>query len=182
MKPWIEQGYAVVAVLPSCALMLKQQWPLIVPDDEDVAALAAATMDIDEYVIDIARTEGLAEGLTPIDGAVTVHIPCHSRAQNIGRKSAELLKLIPGATLQVIERCSGHGGSWGVKSGNFETALKVGRPVARQAVTAGNRYLVSACPLAAEHILQGMQRVAPEAPAPDRTHHPIEILAKAYGW
>ena len=75
----------------------------------------------------------MAPGLKPLDGGVALHIACHARAQNMGQKAAEMLRLIPGADLQVIERCSGHGGSWGVLKGNFETALKVGKPVARSA-------------------------------------------------
>src|SRR3546814_9374671 len=89
----------------------------------------------------MALGEGLADGLQPLDGGVTLHIACHARAQNIGQKSTELLKLIPGADLKVIERCSGHGGSWGVMKENFEVALKVGKPVARQARQAAKTYL-----------------------------------------
>ncbi len=181
LKPWIADGYDVIALVPSCALMLKFQWPLLAPDDPEVQALAQAARDIDEYMVEIARREGLADGLSAIDGGITVHIPCHSRAQNVGQKTAELLKLIPGAAIEVIERCSGHGGSWGVKKDNFETALKVGRPVAKQARKSANPYLVSGCPLAAEHILQGMHRIDDDAPLPARTHHPIELLAMAYG-
>jgi len=115
---------------------------------------------------------------------VTVHIACHARAQNMGQKAAELLRLIPDADLEVIERCSGHGGSWGVMKDNFDTALKVGKPVARKAVEAakaGKGYVVSECPLAAEHILQGMERIDKDAPRPAKSDHPIEIFAKAYG-
>jgi glycerol-3-phosphate dehydrogenase subunit C len=187
MKPWIDKGYDIVALVPSCALMLKFEWPLILPDDEDVKNLSEATSDITEYVVDIARNEGLADGLTPVEGGVTVHIACHARAQNIGMKGADMLRLLPDTDIGVIERCSGHGGSWGMMKDNFETALKIGKPVARQALEAGKGALVSECPLAALHILQGMDRLAAEssdgsAPdVPDVAPHPIEIIAKAYG-
>jgi len=184
MKPWIEKGYDIVALVPSCALMLKFEWPLILPDDEDIKRLSEATRDITEYVVDIARNEGLADGLQPVDGGVTVHIACHARAQNIGMKGADMLRLLPDTDISVIERCSGHGGSWGMMKDNFETALKVGKPVARQAAEAGKGALVSECPLAALHILQGMDRLAAEkgeGSVPDTAPHPIEIIAKAYG-
>ena len=184
MKPWIEKGYDIVALVPSCALMLKFEWPLILPDDEDIKRLSEATRDITEYVVDIARKEGLAEGLKPVDGGVTVHIACHARAQNIGMKGADMLRLLPDTDIAVIERCSGHGGSWGMMKDNFETALKVGKPVARQAAEAGKGAIVSECPLAALHILQGMDRLAAEkgeGTVPDTAPHPIEILARAYG-
>ena len=128
--------------------MLKKEWPLLAPDDEAVARLAARTRDICEYVVDIAGKEGLANGLRPLEGGVAVHLACHARAQNIGPKAVEMLRLIPDSDIEVIERCSGHGGSWGVKTRYFETALKVGRPAARKALAAGKAWLVSECPLA----------------------------------
>ena len=92
-----------------------------------------------------------------------------------------MLRLIPDIEMKVHERCSGHGGSWGVMKDNFDVALKVGKPVARQAVKTAPKYVVSGCPLAADHILQGMERIDTSAEIPSSSDHPIEILAKAYG-
>jgi glycerol-3-phosphate dehydrogenase subunit C len=181
LKPWIEKGYDVIALVPSCALMLKFEWPLILPDDADVKLLSRATFDVSEYIVGIARKEGLAPGLSAIDGTLTVHMACHARAQNMGQKAAEMLRLVPNASVKVIERCSGHGGSWGFKKEYFETALKVGRPVARQAAQNGAGYVMSECPLAGVHIAQGMERVAGDAPKPQLVTHPVQILAQAYG-
>ncbi len=175
-----DAGYDIVALMPSCALMLKSEWPLLLPGNEDAARLARTVFDLSEYVVDIARREGLAAGLKPLDGPVAVHIACHARAQNIGRKAAELLALIPGAEVEAIESCSGHGGFRGCLKDNFETALRLGRPVARQALEAGGP-VVSECPLAALHITQGMGRLDPDAP-PRRVGHPIRLLARAYGF
>ena len=179
LGPWIDEGYDIVALVPSCALMLKFEWPLIDPDNAEVGRLAAATRDISEYVVDIARNEGLAEGLAPLEGGVALHIACHARAQNMGQKAREMLGLIPGADLEVIERCSGHGGSWGVMKDNFEVALKLGRPVARDAARAAKRFVASECPLAGAHIVQGIERL--DGVAPEPAVHPIELLARAYG-
>jgi glycerol-3-phosphate dehydrogenase subunit C len=97
----------------------------------------------------------------------------------MGQKAAELLRLIPDQKLDVVERCSGHGGSWGVLKGNFETAIKVGRPVARAALASEAKYIVSECPLAGAHIAQGVEMLGgPRKPAP----HPIELFARAYGY
>jgi len=181
LVPWIDEGYDVVAPVPSCALMLKFEWPLILPKDAEVKRLSEATFDITEYIVDIAKHEGLAPGLQPLDGGVAVHIACHARAQNMGQKATEMMRLIPNADLTVIERCSGHGGSWGILKGNFETALKVGRPVARQASDSGKTYLASECPLAGMHIAQGMERLGQGANQAGPTLHPIELLARAYG-
>jgi glycerol-3-phosphate dehydrogenase subunit C len=179
LRERIAAGWDVIALVPSCALMLKFEWPLILPDEPDVAALAKATFDLSEYVVDIARREGLAPGMQPVEGGISVHIACHARAQNMGQKGADLLRLIPGADVQVIERCSGHGGAWGFKRGHFATALKVGRPVARQVGEGGKRFLASECPLAGVHIQQGVEKLG--GAAPERLTHPIELMARAYG-
>jgi glycerol-3-phosphate dehydrogenase subunit C len=181
LAPWIDRGYDIVALVPSCALMLKFEWPLIVPDDEAVKKLARATFDVSEYIVDIARKEGLAPGLQPLSGGVTLHIACHARAQNMGQKAAEMLRLLPETQVNVIERCSGHGGSWGVLKDNFETAIKVGRPVARQALHDPKPFLAAECPLAGMHILQGMELLAKDETLPERALHPIELVARAYG-
>jgi glycerol-3-phosphate dehydrogenase subunit C len=182
MADWIDRGYAVIALVPSCALMLKFEWPLIVPDNAQVKSLSEATFDIDEFIVDISRKEGIADGIEAIDGGATLHIACHSRAQNFGQKSADMLRLIPDFDLNVIERCAGHGGSWGIMKDNFETAIKVGKPVARQASKAAKSYVVSGCPLARSHILQGMERIDGTAPEVDSASHPVQILARAYGY
>ncbi|MBB54942.1 MAG: glycerol-3-phosphate dehydrogenase [Magnetovibrio sp.] len=181
LVPWIEKGYDVIALVPSCALMLKFEWPLILPDDDNVKALSGATSDITEYIVDIAKNEGLAEGLRALDGGVTVHIACHSRAQNMGQKGAEMLRLIPDTEVTVIERCSGHGGSWGIMKETFEVGLKVGKPVARQAAKVANPHLVSECPLARDHILQGIERLGDSVDGISSAQHPVQLLARAYG-
>jgi glycerol-3-phosphate dehydrogenase subunit C len=180
LLPWVEKGYDIVALVPSCALMLKFEWPLILPGDEAVKTLAKATFDSAEYVVDIARKHGLADGLQPLEGGVTVHLACHARAQNMGPKAAEMLRLIPEPDVAVIERCSGHGGSWGMMKDNFEVAMKVGKPVAQNAVKQAKAYVSSECPLAADHIVQGMERLDKDK-TPARSWHPMELMALAYG-
>jgi glycerol-3-phosphate dehydrogenase subunit C len=181
LSPWIDKGYDIIALVPSCAFMLKSEWPLILPDEVAVKKLASATFDVSEYLVDIARKEGLAPGMTPLDGEVTVHLACHARAQNMGQKAAEMLRLLPDTKVSVIERCSGHGGAWGVLNENFETAIKSGKPVARQALKNATRFVSSECPLAGMHIAQGMEIEAGTAVLPQRQLHPIELVARAYG-
>ncbi|MBL6952194.1 MAG: glycerol-3-phosphate dehydrogenase [Alphaproteobacteria bacterium] len=180
MAAWIDQGNAVIALVPSCALMLKFEWPLLLPDDEDVRRLSENTYDITEYMVSLARDAGLAPGLAPLPGGVTLHLACHARAQNMGAKGAEMLRLIPDTEVAVVERCSGHGGAWGIMQENFEVALKVGKPAARQALKADSAWVVSECPLAATHLRQGMERLT-EDEVPRTVPHPIILLAQAYG-
>src|SRR5690606_18605920 len=131
LLPLVDEGYDILALTPSCALMLKFEWPLILPNEPKIKRLAEATFDISEYIVDIAKKEGLAEGLKPLPGHVAMHLACHARAQNMGPKAAQMLQLIPSANITVIERCSGHGGKWGMMKENFDTAIKVGKPAAR---------------------------------------------------
>ncbi len=180
-KEWIDKGFDVVALVPSCALMMKFEWPLILPDDENVKALAKASFDITEYVVDISRKEGLAAGMKPLAGGVSLHLACHARAQNMGPMGAEMLRLIPDTEIAVVERCSGHGGSWGIFKENFPIALKVGKPVARSVKKNEKAHLASECPLAGAHIVQGVETLEEDGGESPPSRHPIELMAMAYG-
>jgi len=180
----IDEGYDIVTPTASCGLMLKFEWALIVPGNGDVKRVADAVFDIDEYVVDIARKEGLPEGMTPLPEGVTVHLACHARAQNMGPKAVEMLRLIPETPVDVIERCSGHGGTFGVVQPTHAVAVKVGRPVFRTAAQQNRGHIVSDCPLAAQHIVGNVQEAAQKdgKTAPVKTpEQPIQILARAYG-
>ncbi len=174
---WVNKGYRVVTLTASCGLMLKFEWPLLLPQDENIKKLSESISDIDEYIVDISNKEGLAEGIGEIDGGVTVHHACHARAQNMGNKARDMLKLIPNIKIDVVERCAGHGGTFGVMKDTHKLALKVGRPTARQIKNKNNKYMASDCPLAAKHL---KQLEIDTKISNDEALHPIELLAKAY--
>jgi len=180
----IDEGYDIIAPTASCGLMLKFEWALVVPDDENVKRLSKAVFDIDEYVVDIAKKHGLPDGMKPLPEGVTVHLACHARAQNMGPKAAEMLKLIPDTPVDVIERCSGHGGTFGVVKETRQPALKTGRPVFRTAAQQARGHIVSDCPLAAQHIMHNVKELnakdGKETKAKE-PEHPIQIFARAYG-
>ncbi len=181
LVPLIDQGYDIITLTASCGLMMKFEWPLILPENEAVRRLAAATRDISQYVVEINKAHGLAPGLTAPEGGVTLHQACHSRAQNMGAMSAQMLRLIPGAKVDVVERCSGHGGTFGVMKETRPMAVKVGRPAAKQVAAKGNQTLCSDCPLACKHLGQLVQAGLAEDAKPPREAHPIEVFAQAYG-
>ena len=174
---WVDKGYQVITLTASCGLMLKFEWPLLLPNDENIKKLSKSVSDIDEYIVDIAQNEGLAEGLQEIDGGVTVHNACHARAQNMGIKARDMLKFIPNIKMDVVERCAGHGGTFGVMKETHDLALKVGRPTARQIKNKNNKYMASDCPLAGKHL---KQLEADTNIASDEALHPIELMAKSY--
>ena len=131
----------------------------------------------------LEKKNNLVEGLQALEGdSITVHLSCHSRAQNIGQKSAQMLKLIPNSTINVVDRCSGHGGSWGVKKDNFHTALKIGKIPTKNSMKFDANYFASTCPLAGEHIKQISEKEEnKDLNSLDKAYHPIELLALSYG-
>lgn len=178
------EGYTIVTPIPSCTLMFKQELPLMFPNDAEVQAVKAAMMDPFEYLV--ARKK---DGLLQTDfkahlGHVSYHVPCHSRVQNVGQKTREMLEMVPDTKVTTVERCSGHAGTWGVKKEFHEIALKIGKPVFRQMDDAAPDYISSDCQLAAHHIEQGIELLNKDKPASGKkaqTAHPITLIRKAYG-
>ena len=177
------EGWAIVAPIPSCGLMFKQELPLMFPDDPDVKAVQEAMFDPFEYLA-LRLKDGLlktdfAKGL----GKVSYHVACHLRVQNVGQKTREMLELVPGTQVNTVERCSGHAGTWGVKKEFHEIALKIGRPVFRQMGEhpAGGEpdYIASDCQLGGHHIEQGMELAGKAVDG--KLQHPISLLRMAYG-
>lgn len=177
-EPMIDAGYDVVALTTSCALMLKFEWPLLLPENPAVKKLSEATFDLSEYVVDLSKKHGLMP-IETMPSGIAVHFACHARAQNMGSKAMEMLKLIPQAKPVLVERCSGHGGKWGIFKQNYDTAIKVGTPAARTIAKSNPDYVVSECPLAGPHLKQVMESIDAEN-IPERIGHPIEVMAKAY--
>lgn len=178
-EPLIAEGYSVVPLTTSCALMLKFEWPLLNPNDERIATLAANTFDVSQYVVMLAKETGLMP-IADWDATIGVHFACHARAQNMGPKAMEMLRLIPGAKPILTDRCSGHGGKWGIFAEHFDTAVKIGRAAARQLGKDKPDVMVSECPLAGPHLKQVMGLTGADA-VPERIGHPIEVMARAYG-
>jgi len=175
---YAREGYALLAAIPSCVLMYKQELPLMFPEDAEAGAVAQAFWDPFEYFV--ARHK---DGLLKTDfkhalGVVSYHVPCHGRVQNLGRKTYDALSLIPGTEVKVVERCSGHAGTFGVKKEFHETAMRIGKPVFKAMAEPSPAYLASDCQLAGHHIVQGIAEAGLEG-AP--LAHPLTLLRKAYG-
>ena len=176
----IDDGYDVVPLTTSCALMLKFEWPLLHPGNAAVEKLSKHSYDLSQYIVALAKEVGLAP-IAELSAKVGVHFACHARAQNMGPKAMEMLRLIPGTQPLLTERCSGHGGKWGIFAENFDTAVKVGRPAARNMLKDAPDLMVSECPLAGPHLKQVMELSGADN-VPERIGHPIEVMAKAYGF
>ena len=175
-------GYTIITPIPSCTSMFKQELPLMYPDDADVQAVKAAMMDPFEYLVGREKDGLLKKDFQTKLGNVSYHIPCHSRVQNVGQKTREMLELVPDTNVTTVERCSGHAGTWGIKKEFHEIALKIGKPVFRQMSEAEPDYISSDCQLAAHHIEQGIAILKKDQPGHKaKIAHPITLLRKAYG-
>ena len=173
------EGYAILAAVPSCALMFKQELPLMFPDDADVKAVAEAMYDPFEYFV-LRQKDGLlkTDFKQPL-GKVSYHVPCHLRVQNMGLKTREMLEKIPGTTVTTVERCAGHDGTWGVKSEYYDNSMKIGRPVFKLMGESQPDYISSDCAIAGRHIQQGMRQNDADNKA--EKQHPVTLLRIAYG-
>ena len=171
------EGYAILTPVPSCTLMFKQELPLLFPGDADVKAVQEAMYDPFEYLVLRNRDGLLRKDFNHPLGKVSYHIPCHSRVQNMGQKTREILEMVPGTQVNTVERCAGHDGTWGVKAEYYANSMKIGRPVFRSMAGNDPDYISSDCPIAGRHIRQGMGSEARGAVK----SHPISLLRKAYG-
>ena len=179
LAPMARSGYAILAAIPSCTLMFKQELPLLYPDDPDVRAVAGAMFDPFEYLVARDRDGLLDRDFRHGLGKVSYHIPCHSRVQNIGQKTREALEWIPDTEVNTVERCSGHDGTWGVKREFFDAAMKIGTPVFRRMEESAPDYISSDCPIAARRIEQGIVQRGGAGTAVRA--HPLTLLRIAYG-
>jgi Fe-S oxidoreductase len=173
-----KEGYAILTPVPSCTLMYKQELPLMFPRCADTQLVKEAMWDPFEYFVVRNRDGLLKTDFSESLGHVSYHIPCHSRVQNVGRKTAEMLQLVPDTKINVVERCSGHAGTFGVKKEFHAMSMKIGKPVFKAMANDEPRYISSDCQLAGHHIEQGMDEAGlPHA----EMAHPLSLLRKAYG-
>ncbi len=173
----IDAGYDLIAPIPSCVLMYKQEIPLMFPDDTDVARAKAAFFDPFEYLMLRHKAGLLNTNFTSSLGNVAYHVACHQRVQNIGAKTRELMELIPGTTVTSIERCSGHDGTYALKSETYAKAMKIARPVVSRVEQAEADHYGSDCPMAGRMIQHGLAQKGATSVA----EHPISLVRRAYG-
>ena len=170
----VDRGCDLVAPIPSCVLMFKQELPLLFKDDPAVKRVAEAMYDPFQYLMLRHRAGKLRTDFSRPLGKVAWHVACHLRVQNVGHKTRELLELVPDTTVETIERCAGHNGTYGVRREYHETAMRIGRPVMQRIDASGCDWYTSDCPLAGHHLAQGVSDERPPT-------HPLRLLRMAYG-
>ncbi len=171
----VDQGYDLVAPIPSCVLMYKQELPLMFPDNADVLKVQKAFYDPFEYLAIRHKGGELKTDFTTELGDISYQVACHQRVQRIGYKTRDVLSLVPGTTVIPIERCSGHDGTYAVKKETYDKAVKIARPVVRKVKDQAADHFTSDCPMASAHVA----KLAGDAVK--NNDHPMTLLCKAYG-
>ena len=174
MIDWIDQGWDIVAPVPSCVLMFKQELPLMFPNDEAVQTVKQHIFDPFEYLYRRYKNDQLNTEFKIKLGKIFYHAACHLRVQNIGLKTRDVLSLIPETQLEVLERCSGHDGTYAVKSEYHEISMKICRPVVNKLKKAEANYYSSDCPMAGHQISNGLKDESEPT-------HPMTLMRIAYG-
>ena len=169
----VDAGWDIVTPIPSCTLMFKQELPLMFPDDEAVRKVQAAMYDPFEYLMLRHKDGKLKTDFAQPLGKVSYQVPCHLRVQNIGLKTRDVLQLVPDTTVEAIERCSGHDGTYAVKKEFHDISKKIARPVVNKVKKSGADHFVSDCPMASDQIAQDLDEYS--------AGHPMSLLRKAYG-
>lgn len=178
LLPYVEQGYLVAVINPTCSLMLRQEYPVLLdnPKDPQLAAaakqVAAATRDICEFLFELRQAGEYQENyLSTPGGNVAYHVPCHLKKQNIGFRARDLMRRIPGVKIRLVDRCSGHDGTWSMKTEYFELSLKNGQAAFEEMREAEAEVWASDCPLAAIQFEQATGK---------KPLHPVQVLARAF--
>jgi Fe-S oxidoreductase len=170
LHPHVRSGKKVLAIDPTCSYTLRKEYPELVGTPE-AKELAAATMDLCEYLFELKREGKSNRNFRSTPGRIGYHLPCHLRAQNIGYRSRDMMRLIPGTTVKLVEHCSGHDGTWAMKKEFFPLSMLTGQKAFDELASAEADLLASDCPLASIQIDQalGLWPI-----------HPVQVLARAY--
>jgi glycerol-3-phosphate dehydrogenase subunit C len=175
LEPHVDAGAKVLAINPTCSMMLRREYPeLVAPEDRMRARkVADAVQDPSEYLWSIRGEERFNTDFKSTPGEkVAYHAPCHLRAQAVGFKGRDLLRKIPGVVPALTMECCGHDGTYAMKVEGFEPSARIGKKAFEGMQGAeGAEVWATDCPLAALQFQQHAGR---------KPMHPMSILARAY--
>ncbi|MFN3471984.1 MAG: heterodisulfide reductase-related iron-sulfur binding cluster, partial [Aquificaceae bacterium] len=172
LRDYVKAGFDIVVPVPTCALQIKYEYPLLLPDDPEAKLVAERVYDVHEYLFRLHQEKKFNRDFKVSLGSIAYHIPCHLKSLNVGYRAVALMRLIPNTRVQIIERCSGHDGTFGVRKETFDMSVRVGSKLFEDLKNSNADLFVSDCPLSGNHI---------EMATGKRVYHPIEVLAMAYG-
>ena len=174
LMPFVEAGAKVIAINPTCAMMMRREYPELLPERlrADAKRLAALVRDPSEFLWEIRNEPRFNTDFksTP-GGPVAYHAPCHLRAQAVGFKGRDLLRKVPGVQPKTVMECCGHDGTYAMKVEGFEASQRAGQRAFDGMKEAGAEVWATDCPLAALQFQQHAGR---------KPMHPMSLLARAY--
>ncbi|MBI3817351.1 MAG: ferredoxin [Planctomycetes bacterium] len=170
LAPMARAGNKIIVTNPTCSMQIRDEFPRLL-GTEDATIVSKQTRDFGHYLSELSREGKLNGEFKKSPGKVRYHVPCHLRAQKIGQPMQQILARA-GAEVETVRACSGHDGTWSMKTENFENSMKWGENCFKGMRDAGGAACASDCPLAAIQIRQatGIE-----------VKHPAEVLADAYG-
>ena len=171
MIDYVRNGYDVIVPVPTCALQLKHEYPLLLRTPE-AKELSEKVYEIGDYLFSLNQENLFNKDFKNPMGKIDYHIACHLKSLGVGYKSAALMRMIPNTKVRIVEICSGHDGTFGVKKDTFDMAVSVGKPLFENILNQKADLVVSDCPLAGNFIELNTSRTVKS---------PIEVLSMAYG-
>ncbi len=174
LLPLVEKGAKVIAINPTCAMMLRREYPSLVriEDRESAKKIAEATMDPSEFLWSIRNESRFnTDFKSSPNGKIAYHAPCHLRAQAVGFKGRDLIRKIPNVSVMMTMECCGHNGTFAMKTEGFEASQRIGKKAFDSMKQQASQVWATECPLAA---IQFQQHTG------TKPLHPISILARAY--
>jgi Fe-S oxidoreductase len=170
MLPLVRAGYKIAAINPTCSMTMRKEYPNLVAGD-DVREFSAAVADTHELLYAVRRAGRFSVDFKSTPETIAYHVPCHLKAQGIGFRSRDLMRLIPGVQITTVDSCTAHDGTWAMKKENFALSMKWGEKAFSAMRDANAAVMATDCPLAAVQIEQATGV---------RPIHPIEVIARAY--
>jgi glycerol-3-phosphate dehydrogenase subunit C len=174
LYPYIQQGYKVLVLNPTCSLTMKDEYPILLEKQqakEDLENFSRAIFDSNEYLFTLKKEDKMNRDFKSTPGKIAYHIPCHLRAQNIGYRSRDMMKTIGQTSFTLVDECCGHNGTWAMKKDNFHDSIKIGSKAFDRIKAAEHDIIATDCPLAAIQLEQGLG---------EPVMHTIQVLARAY--
>ena len=169
----VRSGTDIVVPQPTCSYIIKKDY-LDYVGGSDAELVAEHTYDAAEYLMKVHKADDTVLD-TDFTGetveSITYHTPCHLRAQNIGFKSRDLMKLT-GAKVKLVQQCSGIDGMWGFRAGNEDISVPIAKKLGDQIDKAGGDVVAGDCHLANTAIVEQTGRTP---------QHPLQVMARAYG-
>lgn len=165
----LEKKMPVIATSSTCTFTIRDEYPhLLQLENGDVREqVELATRFLYRLLVE---NKTKLRFRTDKKLKVAYHTPCHMEKLGWSYYTIELLKMIPGVEVQVLDsQCCGIAGTYGFKKENYEVSQQIGSRLFRQIDAGGFDFVVSDCETCKWQI---------EMSTSKKCEHPISVLAR----